>query len=79
MDRVYRGKGVARQLWETFEARLKAAKVERCYGAFFSYPTRRPESAYARFGFREFARQTTTLFRSEIPGRVEVVCVCKEF
>jgi ribosomal protein S18 acetylase RimI-like enzyme len=79
VERAYRGRGVARRLWETFEQRLREAHVARCYGAFFSHSKRQPEAAYARFGFREFARRPTTLFKKEVRGRVEVVCVCKDF
>jgi GNAT superfamily N-acetyltransferase len=78
VHRAYRGRGVARRLWEVFEQRLRSARIKRCYGAFFSYPKRKPEAVYARFGFREFARCPTTLFESELAGPVEVVCVCKE-
>jgi GNAT superfamily N-acetyltransferase len=78
LQRGYRGRGAGRRLWETYEKRLRSTGIQRCYGSFFSHSKRRPESAYARFGFQEFARCPTTLFQPEIPGRVEVVCVCKE-
>ncbi len=51
--------------------------MKQCYGAFFSHPQRRPELAYARYGFTVFDRRRTTLFEPEIPDPVEVVCVCK--
>ena len=73
----YRGRGVGRRLWETYEQRLRSAGVNRCYGAFFSHPRRRPESVYARYGFSVFDRKRTTLFQPEICD-VEVVCVQKE-
>src|SRR4051812_27782920 len=72
----YRGSGVGARLWETFEQRLCTAGVERCYGSFFSHPQRRPESAYARYGFSVFDRRRTTIFSPEV-REVEVVCVCK--
>jgi GNAT superfamily N-acetyltransferase len=78
VQHAYRGRGVALRLWEAYEQQLRSARVKRCYGAFFSYAKRKPEAAYARFGFREFARCPTTLFEAEIAGPVEVVCVWKE-
>lgn len=79
IDRGYRGRGVARQLWEHFESRLRATGVKQCYGAFFSHPKRRPELAYARYGFTVFDCRRTTMFQPEITDPVEVVCVCKKF
>ena len=78
LERGYRGRGVGRRLWETFEERLRAAGVERCYGSFFSHAKRKPEAAYARYGFHDFARCRTTLFKPELAGPVEVVCVFKD-
>ncbi|EEF57805.1 GNAT family N-acetyltransferase [Pedosphaera parvula] len=77
IDARYRGRGIGRKLWETYEQRLRGVGIERCYGAFFSHPGRRPESAYARFGFTVFDRRRTTMFEPDIPHPVEVVCVCK--
>jgi ribosomal protein S18 acetylase RimI-like enzyme len=74
---AYRGRGVGRHLWASFEKRLKSAGVKSCYGAFFSHPGRRPESVYSRYGFSDFDRTRTTLFQPEIPD-VEVVCVHKD-
>jgi ribosomal protein S18 acetylase RimI-like enzyme len=73
----YRGRGIGRRLWEEYEKRLKAAGVKSCYGAFFSHPKRRPEIAYARYGFNVFDRRRTTMFEPEILDPVEVVCVAK--
>lgn len=77
LERAFRGRGVGRQLWEEFEERLRQADVKQCYGAFFSHGQHRPQAVYARYGFRDFDRCPTTLFRPEISGLVEVVCVCK--
>jgi GNAT superfamily N-acetyltransferase len=78
LDKRYRGRGIGRKLWETYEQRLRGVGMKKCYGAFFSLPGRRPECAYARFGFTVFDRCPTTLFESEIADPVEVVCVCKD-
>jgi ribosomal protein S18 acetylase RimI-like enzyme len=78
VDARYRGCGVARRLWQLYERRLRAAGVERCYGAFYSHPRRRPEFAYARYGFRVYDRRPTTLFAPDLREPVEVVCVCKD-
>jgi ribosomal protein S18 acetylase RimI-like enzyme len=77
IEREYRGRGIARRLWDIYERRLLAAGATQCYGAFFSYPQRRPETIYARFGFHVFDRRQTTLFRPEVADSVEVVCVHK--
>lgn len=79
MDRCYRGGGVARPLWEHYESRLRAIGIMQCYGAFFSHPKRRPELAYARYGFTVFDSRRTTMFQPEIIDPVEAVCVCKKF
>ena len=79
IDRRYRGRGVARRLWELYEHELRAFGTNRCYGAFFSSSKRRPEEAYARYGFEVFDRRRTTMFEPEVPELVEVVCVCKQF
>jgi ribosomal protein S18 acetylase RimI-like enzyme len=73
----YWGCGIARRLWQDYEQRLRAADIQKCYGAFFSYPRRRPEFVYARYGFTVFDRRRTTLFEPEISEPVEVVCVHK--
>lgn len=78
IDRRFRGCGVGRRLWRTFERRLRAAGVDTCYGSFFSCPKRRPEVAYARYGFKIFDRRRTTLFAPELSDPVEVVCVSKD-
>ena len=77
IERKYRGRGVGRHLWDLYERRLRSAGIRECYGAFFSYPRRRPESAYAYYGFSIFDRRRTTLFGPEISEPVEVVCVRK--
>lgn len=73
----YWGCGIPRRLWQDYERRLLAVGVQKCYGAFFSYSSRRPELAYARYGFTVFDRRRTTLFEPEISDPVEVVCVHK--
>jgi GNAT superfamily N-acetyltransferase len=73
----YWGCGIARRLWQNYEQRLRDAGIQQCYGAFFSYPKRRPEFVYARYGFTVFDRRRTTLFEPEISEPVEVVCVSK--
>lgn len=78
IDKRYRGRGIARQLWEHYERQLRAIGMTQCYGAFFSYPQRRPEVAYSRYGFTVFDRRRTTMFQPEIREPVEVVCVCKK-
>lgn len=78
LERSFRGRGIGRRLWETYENRLRSIGVKQCYGAFFSHPKRRPEMVYARYGFRNFDRRKTTLFQPEISDTVEVVCVHKE-
>jgi hypothetical protein len=77
IDKHYRGRGLCLRLWEVHEERLKSAGVQHCYGAFFSYPQRRPESVYVRYGFSVFDRRTTTLFAPEFREPVECVCVHK--
>lgn len=77
LDNAYRGRGICRRLWQAFEQRLQAAGVKNCYGAFFSYPQRRPESVYVRYGFSVFDRKRTTMFQPEV-AEVEVVCMHKQ-
>jgi hypothetical protein len=43
---------------EVYERRLRQAGVRQCYGAFFSYDKRRPESVYARYGFSVYDQTT---------------------
>lgn len=78
IERAYRGRGVPQRLWATYENKLRVAGVRACYGAFFSFPGRRPELVYARYGFSVFDRKRTTLFEPELAGPVEVVCVNRE-
>lgn len=78
IEKGYRGRGVGRQLWEEYERELRAAGIKRCYGTFYSHRRRRPELAYARYGFTVFDRRQTTMFQPEISEPVEVVCVSKE-
>lgn len=77
IDKRYRGRGIGRLLWEQYEKELRAVGMTQCYGAFFSYPQRRPEVAYSHYGFTVFDRRRTTMFQPEILEPVEVVCVCK--
>ncbi|HEV2391987.1 MAG TPA: hypothetical protein VG146_06445 [Verrucomicrobiae bacterium] len=79
LDKGFRGRGICLRLWTIYEHRLRQAGVKRCYGAFFSYKRRRPESVYARYGFSVFDRKRTTLFQPEIAEPMEVVCVQKAF
>jgi ribosomal protein S18 acetylase RimI-like enzyme len=78
LDKKYRGRGLGRRLWQEFVSRAKSAGVKTCYGSFFSSSQRRPEVAYARFGFEVFDRRRTTMFEPEILEPVEVVCVAKD-
>ena len=73
---AYRGRGVARRLWQAYERRLRLAGIDQCYGSFFSHPRRRPELIYARYGFSLYDRKRTTIFEPEV-GDVEVVCVTR--
>jgi len=54
LDERFRCRGICLRLWTIYELRLRSARVKQCYGAFFSYPRRRPEAVYARYGFRVF-------------------------
>ncbi len=75
LQKGFRGRGICLRLWEAYEKMLRAAGVKGCYGSFFSFPRRRPENVYARYGFRVFDRKPTTLFQPDLPEPVEVVCV----
>lgn len=77
LDKGFRGRGICARMWEIYERRLQRAGMRQCYGAFFSYPRRRPESVYARYGFQIFDRKRTTIFSPEITESVEVVCIAK--
>jgi hypothetical protein len=66
------------KLWQDYEQRLRAARIQKCYGSFFSYPGRRPELVYARYGFTVFDRRRTSLFEPEMADPMEVVCVAKD-
>lgn len=74
----YWGRGITLRLWRHYERRLRAAGIQKCYGAFFSHPGRRPELVYARYGFTVFDRRRTTLFEPEMADPMEVVCVAKD-
>lgn len=78
IKKSYRGFGLGPRLWHAYETQLQAAGVRHCYGAFFSYPQRRPEQIYSRFGFSIFDRKPTVIFQPEISEPVEVVCVQKK-
>lgn len=78
LEKDFRGRGVGRRLWEHYEQKLREAGIKRCYGTFYSHCRRRPELAYARYGFTVFDRCRTTMFQPEISDPVEVVCVVKE-
>jgi GNAT superfamily N-acetyltransferase len=78
VEKPWRGRGLGLRLWETYERQLTGAGIHDCYGAFFSWPRRRPEAVYSRLGFSVFDRKLTTIFRPEIPEPVEVVCVQKK-
>lgn len=77
IEKRYRGRGLCLKMWSIYEGRLREAGVKQCYGAFFSYPRRRPELVYARYGFTVYDRRRTTLFEPEISEPVEVVCVSR--
>lgn len=77
LARGYRGRGVARRLWVTFEEALKSVGIDECYGEFHSHGRHRPEVVYARYGFQVFDRCETTLYRHDIDGPVYVVCARK--
>ena len=62
----HRGRFLGRYLWQAFEQKLLAAGIGHCYGEFFSYPGRRPEHVYARYGFSIFDRRETTVFQPEM-------------
>jgi GNAT superfamily N-acetyltransferase len=79
VEKKYRGRGLGRRLWEHYEKQIQSVGIKQYYGAFYSFPQRRPEMAYARYGFRVFDRRKTTLFQPEIRDPVEVVCVSKKF
>lgn len=78
IEKHYRGRGLGLRLWAAYEQQLTHAGVRNCYGAFFSWPRRRPEAVYSRLGFSVFDRKLTTIFLPEIPEPVEVVCVQKQ-
>jgi GNAT superfamily N-acetyltransferase len=78
IEKSWRGRGIGCRLWRTYETQLCDDGVKHYYGAFFSWPKRRPESVYSRFGFSVFDRKPTTIFRPEISEPVEVVCVQKK-
>ena len=73
-----RGRFLGKHLWDTFDRRLRAAGVREVYGEFYSYQGRRPERAYARYGFTVFDRRETTLFHPEIADTVHVVCARRQ-
>jgi len=73
-----RGRFLGKHLWDAFDQRLRAAGIKEVYGEFYSYPGRRPERAYARYGFSVFDRRQTTLFWPEIADPVEVVCALRQ-
>lgn len=78
IEKSHRGHGLGLRLWRAFEGQLDRAGVPNCYGAFFSWPRRRPEAVYSRLGFSVFDRKLTTIFQPEVPDAVEIVCVHKK-
>lgn len=78
VDKHHQAYGIGRQLWKHYEQGLVEIGMKQCYGAFYSFAGRRPEQAYARYGFKVFDRRRTTLFEPEVRDPVEVVCVCKK-
>ena len=78
LEKSYRGRDLGLRLWQAYEEQLARARIQNCYGAFFSWPKRRPEAVYSRLGFSVFDRKLTTIFSPEIPDTVEVVCVHKK-
>ena len=77
IEKSHRGRDIGLRLWYAYEDQLVKAGIENCYGAFFSWPSRRPETIYSLLGFSVFDRKLTTIFRPEITDPVEVVCVQK--
>lgn len=73
----FRGRGIPLHLWQQYESRLRKVGRKQCYGSFFSYPRRRPELVYSRYGFSVFDRKRTSLFQPELADPVEIVCVSK--
>ncbi|MCK9189626.1 GNAT family N-acetyltransferase [Acidithiobacillus sp.] len=73
----YRGQGVGLALWRAFETALQAAGITHYFGEFFSYPGRRPELVYRRFGLRVYDAVDTTIYAPEIPQPVRLTCVHK--
>jgi len=78
IEKPWRGRGLALRLWQAYERQLADADIRNCYGAFFSWPRRRPEAVYSRLGFSVFDRKLTTIFHPEIHEPVEIVCVQKK-
>ena len=78
IEKSYRGRDLGIRLWRAYEEQLDRARIQNCYGAFFSWPRRRPEAVYSRLGFSVFDRKPTTIFYPEIADNVEVVCVHKK-
>ncbi len=77
INKGFRGRYICQRLWSAYEQRLREIGMAQCYGSFFSYNGRRPESVYARYGFSVFDRRRTTLFQPQLAETVEVVCVRK--
>jgi hypothetical protein len=77
VDKDFRQGIVALRLWSVYEESLRAAGINHCYGEFFSCARRKPETLYARHGFKVYDRSFTTMFQPEIPDPVAIVCVHK--
>ncbi len=72
----FRGR-LGHQMWFAFDRRLRQAGIEKVYGEFPSWQHRRPEVAYSRYGFSEFDRRETTVFRPEVSETVHLVCAIR--
>jgi hypothetical protein len=75
LEHAYRGGALGEALWRTFIGMLVAAGAHRVYGQFYSYPGRRPERTYRRYGLEVYDRRPTAVFQPEIVLPVHNVCV----
>ncbi|MEJ2672742.1 MAG: hypothetical protein P8168_11200, partial [Deltaproteobacteria bacterium] len=77
LEKEFRRGIVALRLWSNYEDRLRAVGLSHYYGEFFSCAQRKPETMYARYGFKLYDRSITTMFQPEIPDPVFIVCAHK--
>lgn len=76
VEKNFRGTGVAKTIWRTFEQALVSAGKNHYYGQFLSWPKRNLERIYGRYGLQPYSRRKTTIFDQEIPD-LEMVCMHK--